>query len=112
MVIKDTNNKQDMLKLQQIGGDRIYNIYSVSLDNAIVVNNGKAVLSVLLMGNKIVNSQSIELILEYDNLKTAQQIQLIEELSKDIAKKYHQIQEMTKINIDICKDIEGGLLND
>lgn len=112
MVIKDTNNKQDILKLQQLGSDRIYDIYSVSLDNAIVVNNGKAVLSVLLMENNIVNSQSIGMILNYDNFKAAQNIQLIEELSKDIAKKYHQIQEMTKINIDICKDIEGGLLND
>jgi hypothetical protein len=39
----------------------------------------------------------------------AQQIKLTDGISKDIAKKYHQIYEMTQMNIDIYQSIEEGI---
>lgn len=98
-----------MLKLKQSGADRIYNIYSVSLDNNIVLKHGKAILSVLLIEDNILHSQSCEIYLDYDNFTMAQQIKLIDDITKDIAKKYHQIYEMTQMNIDIYQSIEEGI---
>lgn len=98
-----------MLKLKQSGADRIYNIYSVSLDNNIVLKHGKAILSVLLIEEQILHSRSCEIYLDYENFTVAQQIKLIQDISDDIAKKYRQIFEMTQMNIDIYQSIEEGV---
>lgn len=98
-----------MVKLKQTGGDRIYNTFSASLDNSITLKHGKSKLSVLLIEDDILHSQSCELYLNYDNFTMAQQIKLIDGISKDIAKKYHQIYEMTQMNIDIYQSIEEGI---
>lgn len=98
-----------MVKLQQTGGDRIYNTFVASLDNSIILKHGKSKISILLIEDNILHSQSCELYLDYDNFTMAQQIKLIDGISKDIAKKYHQIYEMTQMNIDIYQSIEEGV---
>ena len=42
----------------------------------------------------------------------SQQIHFFENVSKDIVNKYYQIEEMTKMNIEIYQQIEEGMLND
>ena len=98
-----------MVKLQQTGGDRIYNTFVASLDNSIILKHGKSKVSILLIEDNILHSQSCELYLDYNNFTMAQQIKLIDGISKDIAKKYHQIYEMTQMNIDIYQSIEEGV---
>lgn len=109
LLIKDAEGNKDVLKLKQSGADRIYNIYSVSLDNNIVLKHGKAILSVLLIEEQILHSRSCEIYLDYENFTAAQQIKLIQDISDDIAKKYRQIFEMTQMNIDIYQSIEEGV---
>ena len=98
-----------MVKLKQTGGDRIYNTFAASLDNSITLKHGKSKLSILLIEDNILHSQSCEIYLDYDNFTMAQQIKLIDDITKDIAKKYHQIYEMTQMNIDIYQSIEEGI---
>ena len=98
-----------MVMLKQTGGDRIYNTFAASLDNSITLKHGKSKLSILLIEDNILHSQSCEIYLDYDNFTMAQQIKLIDDITKDITKKYHQIYEMPQMNIDIYQSIEEGI---
>ena len=109
LLIKDSQGEVDILKLKQTSMDKTYISFSTSLDNKIVVKNGQSELSVLFFNNDLFKSQTISLNLAYDNFSIAKQIYLIELLSKDIVKKHYQIEEMTKMNIDIYQQLEEGM---
>ena len=81
----------------------------VSLTNSIAVATGKSQISIMIIENQVVKSQSAELNLVYDNFTLAQRIQLFDAVSKDSARKYYQIEQMTQMNIDICQQIEEGM---
>lgn len=108
MLIKDSKDNKDMLKLELKSKDSNYNLYSVSLCNTITVTEGKSSLVVLLIDSKIMHSASVEIVLNYDNYTLGQKVYLIDELSRDIVKKYQQVEQMTKMNIDIYQSIEEG----
>ena len=110
MLIQDSKGTQDVLKLVKVGEDRNYASYSASLDNKVTVSAGKAKLSILLIANNIVHSKSVEMYLNYSEFTMAKQIQFFENVSKDIVNKYYQMEEMTKMNIEIYQQIEEGLL--
>ena len=108
LLIKDSKDNKDMLKLELKSKDSNYNLYSVSLCNTITVAEGKSSLVVLLIDSKIMHSASVEIVLNYDNYTLGQKVYLIDELSRDIVKKYQQVEQMTKMNIDIYQSIEEG----
>ena len=92
--------------------DQSYISYSASLDNKITLSAGTAHISILLISNNIVKSASKEIILDYSDFTMAKEIQFFERVSKDIMNKYYQIEEMTKMNIEIYQQIEEGMYKD
>ena len=108
LLIKDSKDNKDILKLELKNKDSNYNLYSVSLCNTITITEGISSLVVLLIDSKIMHSASVDIILNYDNFTLGQKIYLIDELSKDIVRKYQQVEQMTKMNIDIYQSIEEG----
>ncbi len=106
LLIKDGEDKKDILKLTQVSTDRNYIIYSVSLENSITVQKGPSAITLMLLENNLFKSVSSSIILKYDNFTSAKQIKIIEELSKQIVLTYNKIEELTKMNIEIYKEIE------
>lgn len=108
LLIKDSKDNKDILKLELKNKDSNYNLYSVSLHNTVTIAEGISSLVVLLIDSKIMHSASVNIVLNYDNFTLGQKIYLIDELSKDIVRKYQQVEQMTKMNIDIYQSIEEG----
>lgn len=106
LLIKDKNSKKDILKLTQISTDRNYIIYSVSLENKITVSEGASAITLMLLEENLFKTVSSSIILEYNNFTLAKQVNLIEDLSKQIIIAYKKIEELTKMNIEIYKSIE------
>lgn len=106
LLIKDKNSKKDILKLTQISTDRNYIIYSVSLENKITVSEGTSAITLMLLEENLFKTVSSSIILAYDNFTLAKQINIIEDLSKQITIAYKKIEELTKMNIEIYKSIE------
>ena len=106
LLIKDKNSKKDILKLTQISTDRNYIIYSVSLENKITVSEGASAITLMLLEENLFKTVSSSIILAYDNFTLAKQINIIEDLSKQITIAYKKIEELTKMNIEIYKSIE------
>lgn len=106
LLIKDSNDKKDILKLTQISTDRNYIIYSVSLENNIVVKEGLSAMTLMLLERNLLKSVSSSIILKYDNFVLGKQINIIENLSKQVMLMYKKIEELTKMNIEIYKEIE------
>ncbi len=106
-MITDIKGNKDVLKLNKVAEDRTYASFSVSLDNKITVSMGECQISILLIENHVAkNSQVINLNLTYDNFTLSQRIQWFDSISKDVAKKLYQIEQMTQMNIDIYQQIE------
>lgn len=97
------------MKLKKVSYDNSYICYSASLDNKITVSAGKSQISILLFINGTVKSASREINLSYDDFTMSQRIQFFENVSKDIVNKYYQIEEMTKMNIEIYQQMEEGM---
>lgn len=106
LLIKDSNDKKDILKLTQISTDRNYIIYSVSLENSIAVKEGLSAMTLMLLERNLFKSVSSSIILKYDNFILGKQINIIENLSKQVMLMYTKIEELTKMNIEIYKEIE------
>lgn len=106
LLIKDNEDKKDILKLTQVSTDRNYIIYSVSLENSIAVKEGLSAITLMLLERNLFKTVSSSIILKYDNFTLAKQIGVIEELSKQVLLMYRKIEELTKMNIEIYKEIE------
>ena len=106
LLIKDNEDKKDILKLTQVSTDRNYIIYSVSLENRIAVKEGLSAITLMLLERNLFKTVSSSIILKYDNFTLAKQIGIIEELSKQVLLMYRKIEELTKMNIEIYKEIE------
>ena len=106
LLIQDSDDKKDILKLTQISTDRNYIIYSVSLENRIAVKEGLSAITLMLLERNLFKTVSSSIILAYDNFTLAKQINIIEDLSKQIVIAYKKIEELTKMNIEIYKSIE------
>ncbi len=112
LLIKDAEGTKDILKMTKTQSGHAYNIYSVSLDNAIKVIDGKSSIIVLILTNDFMRSGASEISLSYQSFKEGIKLNLIENFSHYLSTVYNQIQELTKMNIDIYKSIEGVTKND
>ena len=107
LLIKDSKEKQDIIKLAAVGADNNYNIFSVALANSILVMAGPSVISLLLITDDTFTfSNSQFLLLDFEKYNIAHQISLIEDLSKNLITTYKKIEQLTNINIDIYENIE------
>lgn len=84
-----------------------YDVYQIRLDNSIFTNKGWSNLSFLILDNdRYLASPGQEIYLVYDNFSAANTLYLKEQLSKEVASICKKIEEMTKMNIQIYKDIK------
>lgn len=108
LLITDAEQNVSVCKLELTESVFSHNVYSVSLQNIISTNAGKVQLTLLfILDNGTITTASADnILLSYNNFNIAQAMQLIENLSEDIANKYFLIEEMTKLNIEMYQSIE------
>lgn len=103
----DAYGNIDLLSLTKVSCDKSYDIYTVSLKSNFNAAPGIVNLSILILdGDRIINSPSVNLTLKYDNYNAVNKLILMQELSDDIAKKYEQIVKLTEMNIKLYSDIK------
>lgn len=119
LVIRDANNKCDVLELKQINSTNAkYFNYSVSFDSTVKIESGDC--SVSLLGINLnsgfvdFSSSFINIKLDNINYNFKSQISMIEQFSKASASTYRQMYELynkmikiTNLNIEMIKDSEG-----
>ena len=106
LLIKDTKGKKDILRLSHIKRDKVYDVYAVDVSNTISLAAGDVSIALLVLSNNIEVSNAENLLLDFTNFKLGNQISLIEGLSKNLALTYEKIERLTKMNIQLYKDIE------
>lgn len=113
MLIEDSKGVKDILKLTKGSLDRYYNIYSVSLANTVCVEAGESTITLLLISkNAVKTAKESNIYITYDNFTTGRQIQFMEEFTKEIRRACAQVEEMTRMNIQIHQEIEEVLKDD
>lgn len=84
--------------------DKNYDIYNVKLTN-ISFSNGLTQLSLVNFDtNEYSQSESVNLI--FDEFNYLANAKMLADIATDLSAKYEQINEMTKLNIDIYKNIK------
>lgn len=107
LIIKNLEGQSDIIKLSQTQVDKNYNIFSVALSNSIAIVEGQLTIAILGMDNsKIFSSEAVSLHLSFENYNIGHQIQMIDQLSKEVILAYRKIEELTKMNIEIYEAIE------
>ena len=113
LLIEDSKGVKDIFKLTKENFDRYYNIYSVSLANTICVEAGESTITLLLIGkDSIKSAKESNINISYNNFTIGRQIQFIEEFTKEIRRACSQVEEMTRMNIQIHQEIEEVLKDD
>ena len=87
--------------------DNNYIIYTVAPEASILIENGKC--DIIIIGiseNNLIFSNSQNLSLSFDNFQLGSQLCLIDELSRNVMTAYTQIEELTKMNIDLYQEIK------
>lgn len=107
LLLKDSYETKDVLKLTKCGMDKNYIIYSVSIDSGFSAKNGYIDISVLTLENDIIKtSPKTQISLNFDNFMIAKRTSLLDEVSRNLASTYQKIEELTKMNIEIYQNIE------
>ena len=109
LLIKDSNGKKDILKLSHSKADKVYNIYNVDLQNFISIAAGNCAIALLVLSNNIEVSTSENMILDFSNFSLGQHANLVEGLSQNLVAMYQKVEKLTKMNIQLYKDIEEAL---
>lgn len=108
LLIKNSKREKEILKLTQCGSDKNYNIFNVSTEQTISIDTGDCSIALINIEDNFTFSAFQKISLDFDDYKIGNQLYLIEELSKNIILTYKQIEELTKMNIEIYQNIKGG----
>ena len=110
----DSNSNENILKMNKVKQDKNYNIYQVALTNFISLQNGLSEVYFLIMKDDGFYSKCLgKLSLKYDNFTIASKMFLTEEFTKEMRTICTKIEEYTKLNIQLYKDMrEVKGLND
>lgn len=107
LLLKDSYEIKDVLKLTKSGMDKNYIIYSVSVDSGLSAKNGYINMSILTLENDIIKtSPKTQISLNFDNFMIAKRTSILDEISRNLASTYQKIEELTKMNIEIYQNIE------
>ena len=107
LLLKDSYEIKDVLKLTKSGMDKNYIIYSVSIDSGISAKNGYVDMSILTLEDDIIKtSPKTQISLNFDNFMIAKRTYILDEISRNLASTYQKIEELTKMNIEIYQNIE------
>ena len=103
----DADGNECIAKMEQTGKESDYNIYQVSLDNAISnVEGSTKVVFIMIQNNTMKTVSAGNIHLKYDNFSMAHRLYLMNELSKSIALTYAKIEQLTEMNLQLYKDIQ------
>ena len=105
--LEDNYNRTDIIKLTSIESNKTYTIYNVSTTNSTINNLSKDVKMSLFyfIGDGMKISDSFDISLDYTSFNFSSQFSVIKAIAADVAEKYNQIDELTKLNINLYKDI-------
>lgn len=94
------------LELREIATN--YRIFSVPLDRSINLENGISTIRLICLDDTEVSISKNDLTINIsvDNYNLGNQLSVIEDLSKDITRKYQKIMELTQMNINIYQDMQ------
>lgn len=96
--------------MQVVDKDNKYNIYQVTLDNAVSIEPGLCKIYFLIIQNNIVKTISAGNIhIEYDNFSAANKLFLMDELTREMKLLCKKTEEFTKMNIQLYKDIKEAV---
>jgi hypothetical protein len=100
--------------MNRVKQDKNYNVYQVALTNFISLQNGLSEVYFLIMKDDGFYSKCLgKLSLKYDNFTIASKMFLTEEFTKEMRTICTKIEEYTKLNIQLYKDMrEVKGLND
>lgn len=108
LLIKNSKGEKEILKLTQRGSDQSYNVFGVSVEQTIAADAGDCSIALINVEDDFIFSNPQKISLDFDDYKIGNQLYLIEELSKNVILTYKQIEELTKMNIEIYQSIKGG----
>ena len=107
LLLKDSYETKDVLKLTKSGIDKNYIIYSVSIDSGVSAKNGYIDMSILTLEDDIIKtSPKTQISLNFDNFMIAKRTAVLDEVSRNLASTYQKVEELTKMNIEIYQNIE------
>lgn len=107
LLIEDSHKEREILKLIPIKQDENYYIYTVAPEASIAIEDRTCIISIIgILDNNFVFSNSQALLLSFDNFRLGSRLHLIDELSNNLIITYKQIEELTKMNIDLYQEIK------
>ena len=107
LLIEDSHKEREILKLIPIKQDENYYIYTVAPEASIAIEDRTCIISIIgILDNNFIFSNSQALLLSFDNFRLGSRLHLIDELSNNLIITYKQIEELTKMNIDLYQEIK------
>lgn len=99
---------KDILKLTKIQEDGNYDVYMAGVETTITIRDMECQISLFVAEDNSVkvSASHNHILLAFDNYKLGNQIYLIENLSQNLMVTYKQIEELTKMNIELYQEIQ------
>lgn len=110
----DMELNENIVQLHKIKTESNYDVYQVSADNHVTIAPGVCNIYFLIIQDNKIKSSKIEGIkLNFDNFSTMNKLFLLDKNMKEMKNYVSQIEEYTKLNIQLYKDIrEAARIND
>ena len=110
----DMELNECIVQLHKIKRESEYDIYQISLDNHVTIAPGVCNIYFLLIQNNKMRSFRVENIkLNFDNYSTMNKLFLLDKNMKEMKTYVSQIEEYTKLNIQLYKDVREAVgIND
>lgn len=107
LLIEDSHKDREILKLIPINSDNNYYIYKVAPEASLSIEENLCTIAVIgILENNFIFSNSQTIILSFDNFQLGSKLYLIDELSKNMVLTYKQIEELTKMNVELYQEIK------
>jgi hypothetical protein len=107
LLIEDSHKDREILKLVPVDSDKNYYIYAVAPEASLSIEDHNCIIAIIgILENNFVFSNSQLISLSFDNFQIGSKLCLIDELSKNVIVTYKQIEELTKMNIELYQEIK------
>lgn len=103
----DMDGNECMVKMAKTGQENNYNIYQVVVDSSVCTIEGLTEVMFIAINhnNTMKTIHAGKMHIKYDNFSIAHRLYLMNELSKSIQLTYNKVEELTRMNLQLYKDI-------
>ena len=110
----DAEYNECIVQFQRVRQENNYDIYQVVLDSSVSINPGMCHLYfMIIQGNSLKTAKVENIYMSFDNFSAANKLFLMDKNFQEIKNLRSQIEEYTKLNIQLYKDIrEAVKIND